>query len=125
MTEMKNKTIIKHWMGLKPDVVSKKKKNDELQLVVDWKIGNPTDVVIKRISEKSFSYEDVGCFRREFPNVERLLWEYELPISIKEDIISLPISQSVEETFFDWEKYEESIQTKHNKKVMERIGGLI
>jgi len=121
---MNNKTIIQHnW--IKPDVVSKKKKNDELHLVVDWKIGNPTDVVIKRISEKSFSYEDVGCFRREFPNVERLLWEYELPISIKEDIISLPISQSVDETFFDYDKMTESVGWKHNQKVMERIKGLI
>ena len=121
---MNKKIIIQHnW--IKPDGVRKKKKNDELQLVVDWKIGDQSDVVIKRVSEKSFSYEDVGVFRREFPNVERLLWEYELPISIKEDIISLPISQSVEETFFDWEKYEESIQTKHNKKEIEKIKGLI
>ena len=124
---MNNKTIIQHnW--IKPDVVSKKKKNDELHLVVDWKIGNPsyeTDVVIKRISEKSFSYEDVGVFRREFPNVERLLWEYELPISIKEDIISLPISQSVDETFFDYDKMKESIGWKHNQKEIEKIKGLI
>jgi hypothetical protein len=71
-----------------PKILSKKIVHNSITLKLNWgKLGIGTSI-IKRI-KGGYTYEDVGFFKRSFNNLEDLLWEFELPIELKEEIESL------------------------------------
>ena len=48
-------------------------------------------VIISKIGENEYRYEDVGLFVRFFSDLDYLLWEFEFPKDIKKTIEKLPI----------------------------------
>lgn len=48
-------------------------------------------VNISRIGRNEYRYEDIGVFTRFFSDLDYLLWEFELPIHLKNTIERMPI----------------------------------
>jgi hypothetical protein len=71
-----------------PKILSKKVQNNSLILVLNWgQLGTGTTIIKK--TDAGYTYEDVGLFKRSFNNLDALLWEFELPFELKEEIESL------------------------------------
>ena len=71
-----------------PKIISKQIVDDRIILKLRWGIlGYGTSIIEK--TKNGYTYEDVGFFKREFLSIEYLLWEFELPQELKDDMESL------------------------------------
>ena len=71
-----------------PKVLSKQIQNNKLILELQWSPFIYGRTIITK-SKYSYTYEDVGFFKRSFESLDNLLWEYELPRELKNIIESL------------------------------------
>ncbi len=82
------KTIVMSFR--EPKVLNKMVKNGKLELTLDW-FGMGTGKTIITKTSTGFNYEDVGYMKRSFNNLDNLMWEFELPKSLKKDIENLSV----------------------------------
>lgn len=62
----------------------------------------PTMGDVKIIITKTkdgYNYEDIGMFTRNFTDLDFMIWEFELPKSLKEVIRNLPVIDECEDNF--------------------------
>lgn len=82
------KTIVMNFR--EPRVLNKIVKNERLELTLDWfGMGTGKSIITKTTS--GFNYEDVGYMKRSFNNLDNLMWEFELPKSLRKDIENLSV----------------------------------
>lgn len=82
------KTIVMNFR--EPKVLNKIVKNRKLELTLDWYgMGTGKSIITK--TSTGFNYEDVGYMKRSFNNLDNMIWEFELPKTLKKDIENLPI----------------------------------
>ena len=74
-----------------PKILSKKIERNRMVLKLSWGSFGIGTTIIKKTNQ-GFSYEDVGLFKRNFDNVESMIWEFELPKELIKDIYSLKLS---------------------------------
>ena len=73
-----------------PKVLNKRVVDGKLELFLNWgKFGNSLSLISK--TTKGFSYEDVGFMKRNFKNIDSMIFEFELPRVLKNDIEKLSI----------------------------------
>lgn len=60
-------------------------------------MGEVKIIITKTIS--GYSYEDVGMLKRNFTDLDYMIWEFELPKSLKEVILNLPIVNDSKESY--------------------------
>ncbi|TLP73243.1 hypothetical protein [Maribacter sp. ACAM166] len=83
------KTIVVNFK--EPVVINKVVKNGKLKLSLNWYgMGKGTSIISK--TSTGYNYEDVGFIKRNFNDIDRMIWEYELPKSLKMEIEKLPIT---------------------------------
>jgi len=117
MTKTKRNTIKLQFRT--PKLIEKKIEDGSLHLKLDWYQHGIGQSIITKMKD-GYKYEDVGMMKRTFSSVDSLLWEYELPQSLKTDIESLPI-QSGKEEYWDSDKMNESINSPEFKKDIDEI----
>jgi len=83
------------------------------------------DIIINK-TDDGYSYEDVGHLKKTFGTIERLMWEFELPQSLKSDIESLTSKSSDDEPYYinnesisDW--LENPVYKKESKELRKLI----
>lgn len=81
-------TVNLHFVG--PQIVKESLEDGRLKLKLKTSYFL-YDVVISKIGKNKFHYHDLELFERTFDNLDYLLWEFELPRSLKQTIESLPI----------------------------------
>ena len=75
-----------------PVVLNKKIENNKLVLKLDWTNQNEKQQIGTTIISKdgdSFIYEDIGFTKRKFQNIDVMFWEFELPNSLRCDVLKL------------------------------------
>jgi hypothetical protein len=83
-------TVTINW--LEPQILQKSLINGILNLTLqDPKNHIIYEVIISKIGNNHYRYEDVGMFVRFFSDLDCLLWEFELPRDLKNTIEELPI----------------------------------
>ena len=71
-----------------PTILSKKIEKNIIILILNWgKLGIGRTIIEK--TKQGYSYEDVGVFKRNFTEIEHMVWEFELPRELIKDIQSL------------------------------------
>jgi hypothetical protein len=83
-----NNTIFLNFLST--PIVDKKLINGQLWFKRVFPNGELVQCIITK-TEGGYQYEDLGVFVRNFPNAESIIWEFELPKSIKIDIEGLKI----------------------------------
>lgn len=86
-------------------------KNNQLNLVRKFPGMGDVKVIITR-TIKGFNYEDVGMFNRNFTDLDYMMWEFDLPKSLKKVIENLPIS----------DKSKKEFESKESEEIVEEIG---
>ena len=103
-----------------PKVVEKKIKDGSLHLKLDWYQHGEGHSIITKVKD-GYKYEDVGLMKNTFSSVESLLWEYELPQSLKTDIESLSIQSNKEEYWISDEMVKRTKSPEFKKDIDEII----
>lgn len=73
-------------------------KGDKLNLIRKFPTMGDVKIIITK-TKKGYSYEDVGMFKRNFIDLDFMIWEFELPTSLKEVILNLPIVDESTQSF--------------------------
>jgi hypothetical protein len=73
-----------------PKVLGKSIKNGKLELTLDWFQSGISQTIITK-TPSGYNYEDVGFMKRNFTDLESMMWEFELPNFLKKDIENLLI----------------------------------
>ncbi len=90
-----------------PLVLDKKIQDGSLHLKLDFREFGKGDIIINK-TDDGYSYEDVGHLKKTFGTIEGLMWEFELPQSLKSDIESLTTKPSEDEPYYvNHEKFTE------------------
>jgi hypothetical protein len=75
-----------------PSILSKNIDKNKIILILNWGMfGIGTTIITK--TKQGYTYEDVGVFKRNFKEIEHMVWEYELPKELIKDIQSLEINK--------------------------------
>lgn len=89
---MKAKNISVNIKFTGPSILSKKIDKNKIILILNWGLlGIGTTIITK--TKQGYTYEDVGVFKRNFTEIERMFWEFELPRELIKDIQSLEINK--------------------------------
>ena len=104
-----------------PTINSVEFKNNKLHLSLN---DDHTDynVIVSKTKDNKYIWNDVGFFRRTFDCLENMMWEFELPIELKDIIQNLPNVSDKEVSFIDQSvfkykpllDFEKSLETIHN-----------
>ena len=73
------------------NIIDQKVVNGKLELLLNNK-EMAYKVIISKKTINKYIYIDVGLFKREFDDLDYMLWEYELPKDLKSIIKNLPLT---------------------------------
>lgn len=88
-TQLKNVFVL-NFVG--PKIIDQKVVNGKLELLLNNKEMSYKVIISKKTINK-YIYIDVGLFKREFDDLDYMLWEYELPKDLKSIIKNLPLTR--------------------------------
>jgi hypothetical protein len=88
-TQLEN-VIVFNYVG--PKIIDQKIVNGKLELLLDNKVMTYKVIISKKTLNK-YIYRDVGLFKREFDDLDYMLWEFELPRDLKSIIKNLPLTK--------------------------------
>lgn len=74
------------------NIIDQKVVNGKLELLLNNK-EMAYKVIISKKTINKYIYIDVGLFKREFDDLDYMLWEYELPKDLKSIIKNLPLTR--------------------------------
>ena len=122
-TEKKRKTIVLQFN--EPKVLDKKVQDGSLYLKLDFGELGIGDIIINK-TDDGYSYEDVPHLKKTLGTIERLMWEFELPQSLKSDIESLTSQSSDDEPYYiNNESISDWLENPVYKKQCETINKLM
>lgn len=88
-TQLKNVFVL-NFVG--PKIIDQKVVNGKLELLLNNNEMSYKVIISKKTINK-YIYKDVGLFKREFDDLDYMLWEYELPKDLKSIIKNLPLTR--------------------------------
>ena len=97
MHKPKEKTLVLHYK--EPKVLDKKVQDGSLYVKFDFGELGIGDIIINK-TDDGYSYEDVPHLKKTFGTIKGLMWEFELPQSLKSDIESLTSKSSDDEPHY-------------------------
>ena len=122
-TEKERKTIVLQFN--EPKVLDKKVQDGSLYVKLDFHELGIGDIIINK-TDDGYSYEDVPHLKKTFGTIKGLMWEFELPQSLKSDIESLTSKSSDDEPYYinnesisDW--LENPVYKKESKELRKLI----
>jgi hypothetical protein len=75
------------------DILSKDIIEGKLHLRLDWGMSGISNTIISK-TNTGYNYEDVGHIKKHFNSLDRMMWEFELNMSLLDDIQSLEITDT-------------------------------